>query len=191
MFAEIKSRLLMREVVERYGFEVNRAGFILCPFHREKTPSLKVYESGFNCFGCGVSGDAVRFIALLHNIGDYEAAKQLDCDFGLGSFTADSLTKNCVSRLSTARDVVSSFETWIDGAYRAITDLNRATPPRPPQVSGLRAAKFLALQSMSDYLFTELFSARTKAQQLQFYKNYHKTIGKIQEVIYDKFINTN
>jgi len=180
----------MREVVERYGFEVNRAGYILCPFHSEKTPSLKVYESGFNCFGCGVSGDAVRFIALLHNIGDYEAAKQLDGDFGLGLSAVDyvSRTTNIV-KIKYARDVVTSFETWIDGAYRAITDLNRATPPRPPVVTGLQAAKFLALQSMADFLFNELFSARTKAQQLQFYKNYHKTIEKINEVLYEH--NTN
>lgn len=36
----------------------------LCPFHKEKTPSFNVSEErGFyHCFGCGVSGDAIKFL---------------------------------------------------------------------------------------------------------------------------------
>ena len=29
---------------------------ILCPFHKESTPSLVVYEDGYRCYGCGRSG---------------------------------------------------------------------------------------------------------------------------------------
>jgi DNA primase catalytic core len=36
----------------------------LCPFHKEKTPSFHVNEErGFyHCFGCGESGDAIKFL---------------------------------------------------------------------------------------------------------------------------------
>lgn len=35
-----------------------------CPFHHEKTPSFSVNEGDqfYHCFGCGVSGDVVRFV---------------------------------------------------------------------------------------------------------------------------------
>ena len=35
-----------------------------CPFHHEKTPSFSVNEGEqfYHCFGCGVSGDVVRFV---------------------------------------------------------------------------------------------------------------------------------
>ena len=41
--SEIKNTYSMRDIVERYGFHPNRAGFISCPFHQgDRTPSLKV-----------------------------------------------------------------------------------------------------------------------------------------------------
>lgn len=85
-YAAIKSAVPMREAAERYGLAVGRDGMALCPFHGEKTPSLKIYpgERGFYCFGCGAGGDVVRFTALLFNLTNKQAAEKLDADFGLG-----------------------------------------------------------------------------------------------------------
>lgn len=59
---EIKQSVRMADVVSRYGLRPNRAGFICCPFHKEKTPSCKIYEDSFYCFGCGEHGDVFDFI---------------------------------------------------------------------------------------------------------------------------------
>lgn len=59
---EIKQSVRMEDVVSRYGLRPNRAGFIYCPFHKEKTPSCKIYEDSFYCFGCGEHGDIFDFV---------------------------------------------------------------------------------------------------------------------------------
>lgn len=70
---EIKKTYSMRDVVEKCGFRPNRAGFISCPFHNEKTASLKIYADSFYCFGCSRSGDIFTFVMLLNDMSFHEA----------------------------------------------------------------------------------------------------------------------
>ena len=61
---EIKAAVSMIDVCRKYGIEVNHAGYAVCPFHGEKTGSLKVYPGrrGWHCFGCGEGGDVIDFV---------------------------------------------------------------------------------------------------------------------------------
>lgn len=51
----------------------------LCPFHGEKTPSFNVNSDKqiFHCFGCGVGGDAFKFLELQEGLNFPEAVKTL------------------------------------------------------------------------------------------------------------------
>ena len=51
----------------------------LCPFHAEKTPSFNVNKDKgfFKCFGCGVGGDAVKFVELYQKVTFPEAVRYL------------------------------------------------------------------------------------------------------------------
>jgi DNA primase len=51
----------------------------LCPFHKERTPSFNVnVERGFyHCFGCGASGDAIRFLRELDGLSFVEAVRAI------------------------------------------------------------------------------------------------------------------
>src|SRR5712692_757527 len=51
----------------------------LCPFHQEKTPSFSVNQARqfYKCFGCGVSGDALKFVMEFDGLTFPEALKLL------------------------------------------------------------------------------------------------------------------
>ena len=89
---ETKRRLDTVRVFEYYGFKPDRKGFVCCPFHSEKTPSMKVYkgEGGFHCFGCGAHGDIFTFVQQLFGLSFPEALKKIDMDFSLGLCGAHS-----------------------------------------------------------------------------------------------------
>jgi DNA primase len=55
-----------------------RSVMAVCPFHREKTPSLSIdAERGlYHCFGCGKSGDVFRWVQETHGV-DFVGALEL------------------------------------------------------------------------------------------------------------------
>lgn len=85
-FEKVKELVAMADIIHHFNLTTNRAGYICCPFHKERTPSLKVYKNDFNCFGCGVGGDIITFTQKMLNITPYEAmeylAKQFNIDIG-------------------------------------------------------------------------------------------------------------
>ena len=74
---QIKQTTTMLDVLDRYGFTPNAKGNINCPFHQEKTASLKVYENSFYCFGCGVGGDIFDFAMKIESCDFAQAVKKL------------------------------------------------------------------------------------------------------------------
>ena len=71
---ELKQSITMREVVARYGFHPNRAGFISCPFHQgDRTPSMKIYPKDYHCHACGANGDIFSFVMGMENC-DFKTA---------------------------------------------------------------------------------------------------------------------
>lgn len=84
---EIKQRLTMREVAEHYGFQVNHANCIRCPFHAgDRQASLHIYPGtgGFHCFGCGANGSVIDFVMRLFDLNFRQAVLRLNADFQLG-----------------------------------------------------------------------------------------------------------
>jgi len=79
---EIKARIDIAELVASYGIQVKHAGGsakACCPFHHEKTPSFNINSAkGFyHCFGCGESGDAIKFVQKQEGLTFVEAVKKL------------------------------------------------------------------------------------------------------------------
>lgn len=100
---QIKATLCMREVGEKYGYYANRAGYICCPFHKEKTPSLMLYSTpgrGWHCFGCGAGGSPIDFVMQLFHINFRQAVLRMNYDFQLGLTTekADIRTQTDIAK---------------------------------------------------------------------------------------------
>ena len=80
----VQDLLARVDIVELVGRSVTlkKAGINykgLCPFHGEKSPSFIVSPTRqtYHCFGCGVHGDAIRFLVEQHGMGFVDAVTDL------------------------------------------------------------------------------------------------------------------
>ena len=93
LFTQIKMAVSVKEAAEYYGLEVNRGSMVCCPFHNDRTPSMKLNEDYFYCFGCGATGDVIDLVARLFGLSGYDAAKKLAADFGIAEQKPSVLAK--------------------------------------------------------------------------------------------------
>ena len=77
----LKEKLNIVEVASTYITLERRGGshWACCPFHHEKTPSFAVNEADqyYHCFGCGESGDVIKFVREMENVDFMDAVKML------------------------------------------------------------------------------------------------------------------
>ena len=83
IFEAVKAEVTPRMAAERYGLHVSRSGMVRCLFHDDATPSMKLYDDHYHCFGCQATGDVIRMTAKLFGVPDAEAANKLAEDFGI------------------------------------------------------------------------------------------------------------
>ena len=83
LFTQIKMGVSVKEAAEHYGLKIGQGNMVCCPFHADRTPSMKLNEDYFYCFGCGTSGDVIDLVAKLFNLSSYDTAKKLAYDFGI------------------------------------------------------------------------------------------------------------
>ena len=67
VFEAVKQSVTTRQAAEHYGIHVGRNGMACCPFHNDKTPSMKL-DRRYHCFGCGADGDVIDFAAALYGL---------------------------------------------------------------------------------------------------------------------------
>lgn len=123
----VKTRLTMQEVAERYGYDVTSKGFMRCPFHAEKTPSMKVYEKDYHCFGCQEHGDVITFVQKLLGLSFQEALRKIDADFSLniyGDHTFEELRRSHYQQqaLKAKREREKREKQRIEDEYWAVFD---------------------------------------------------------------------
>jgi DNA primase len=80
----------------------------LCPFHDEKTPSFVVSPEKqiFHCFGCGASGDVVKFIMRIEDIDFKTAVKELAKEAGIPAPRFSKTIKDNTSERNRLKEVM-------------------------------------------------------------------------------------
>ena len=94
IYTQIKDAVSVKEAAEHYGLSVTRHGMARCPFHEDHSPSLKLNEDYYYCFGCHATGDVIDFTANLLHLSKHHTAEQLAADFGIHLYETESARKS-------------------------------------------------------------------------------------------------
>ncbi len=78
---QLKDNIDIVDIISNY-IEVKKAGANFkanCPFHGEKTPSFVIspVKQIYHCFGCGVGGDAIKFVQEYEKLNYPEALEKI------------------------------------------------------------------------------------------------------------------
>ena len=167
LFDDVKSALDMPTVARGYGLKINRSGMAICPFHREKTPSAKIYPDGFHCFGCGVHADVIGFTQRLFGLPrPIDAAKKLNDDFYLHLDVGGHKAVNEVSEYHKRQHEREKYERWENEAwhvlssyYKLLLDWREMVPDCPDDEPDPRFAYALRQVGYAEYLCEEFIAA--------------------------------
>ena len=117
LFTQVKMAVSVKEAAEYYGLEVKRGNMVCCPFHNDRTPSMKLNEDYFYCFGCGATGDVIDLVAKLFNLSNHEAVQKLAADFGL-----DPKPPTAAAMVKPKRPYIRQFREDEMLCFRVLTD---------------------------------------------------------------------
>lgn len=178
IFAEVRDQVTAQEAAEHYGVAVRR-GWCKCPFHGERTASLKFYQNGgFYCFGCNRGGSSIDFVSNLFNLTPLEAVKKINVDFSLGLTPGKPPTREEIRRREQALRKRQEFRDWREATIRTLGDViwaaNKALQDvrEAGTLDALTPAQVAALnhREPAEDLQDTLLSG-TPEEQMELYKN--------------------
>ena len=131
LFAQIKAAVSVKEAAEHYSLKIGRSSMICCPFHADRTPSMKLNEDYFYCFVCGASGDVIALTAQLFDLPLAEAAKKLAADFGITEQKPSVLAK--LKRGKSQAELESRSFRVLGDYLRILQDWKEHCAPQSPE----------------------------------------------------------
>ena len=166
IFEAVKAAVPVRAAAERYGLEVNLGGMVRCPFHEDHTPSMKLYEDHFYCFGCGKHGDVIDLVAELFAIPPYDAACKLADDFGVHT-NVEIVHQPAREELKIFREDQLHCQRVLSAYLRLLTDWKeRYVPTDPDAEPDDRYVEACQMIDTIDYL-TDLLIVGTLEQRVK------------------------
>ena len=118
IFREVRERVPAQEAARFYGLQFDRRGWALCPFHRDKHPSMSFHKGRFRCWVCDVGGDSIDLTARLLGLDAMGAVERLNADFVLALPLHRKPTQAEAQQARRRLEVAgahNAFEEWRDG----------------------------------------------------------------------------
>ncbi len=190
VFEAVRDVVTTRQVAEFYGFKVKRNGMICCPFHADKTPSMKV-DKRYHCFGCGADGDAINFVAEYFGLSKLDAAKKLASDFGIHYEEKDADRHKPLVRASPQLSPAQEYQRAENRCYQAYCDYyhllkewkaerSPRSPEDEPDELFVEACHKL---SYVEYVLDEIFLSGTIEERAEFVREHGKEIPELEKRI--------
>ena len=140
LFETVKENVTLRQAAENCGFDISRSSMICCPFHKDDSPSMKLYDDHFYCFGCGEHGDVIDFVSKLFSLSPKEAAERLAHDLGISYDSNDPIDTSKYRKDSILRKIRASQEkekenhvyNVLSSYFRLLQDWKRDYAPSSP-----------------------------------------------------------
>lgn len=194
LFQTVKAAVTARQAAEMYGLKVGRNSLTCCPFHQDKTPSMKV-DDRYYCFGCGVTGDAVDLTVQLLGLSPKDAALRLAADFGI---EIDEKAKpNAFHPYRPRADPQKELQKWFDHAWGVLLEYRsllrdwekRYAPQSMDEEWHPLFCEALDKKDYIDYLLDELMLCG-KDQFEEMRNNCGKEVDKIDERL-ERYVREN
>ena len=116
----IRDTVDMQTILDLYGYQTKH-GFMVCPFHADKGPSLKVYKGtgGWHCYGCHRGGSVIDFVMEHENCDFPTAVRAIDQSCRLNLFPVN---ENAF-RADDWRQMQHTFDVFASAIYRYLDTL--------------------------------------------------------------------
>ena len=186
VFEAVKQSVTTRQAAEYYGIHVGRNGMACCPFHNDKTPSMKL-DRRYHCFGCGADGDVIDFAAALYGLGKKEAAVQLAQDFGLSyeDWKPPGKVKKPKTRQKSPEE---QFQEATNRCFRILADYLHLlmawrtdyAPHSPEEAFHPRFVEALQKQAQVEYLLDVLLFGETE-EKADLITDYGKDVIQLEQ----------
>lgn len=111
MKEEILNILNMQDILNKYGIKIIKY-MCHCPFHKDNSPSMRIYEKSFYCFSCNRTGDLIEFVKQYFNLNFQEAMEKINFDFNLGLKTRGRLSKKQLFQLQKQQQIKKQKEEY-------------------------------------------------------------------------------
>lgn len=128
-FRRCRESVTAKEAARYYGLDIRPNNTACCPFHADDKPSMSFKNGSYHCFGCGVHGDSIDYVAMYFGLKPLDAVMKLNRDFSLQlpidrPPTADE--RKAAYKRAIEEAEKKEFEEWRDYTLDLLTYIYRA-----------------------------------------------------------------